>query len=228
MTTEVERLRQDHAVLRAKLQLLNSALHAGPTAAFAVRELVYALGRRLAEHEAREDAALYPLLQETMVGDIQHHAAAIRIEHEAIEYYLRALHLLTLRGTRMPFEKVAGLAYSLTKLLRHHFAREEAILFPMLDQLNAAAGGPETRRTAPSNQEVGVNADMTVNRILGLFPQTKSVFDCHCVDCRREGDDFLDEVAWRHAVSVPDLLRELQDAAGRPAVNSEQEPFVFG
>ena len=87
---------------------------------------------------------------------------------------------------------------------------------------------------------------MTINRIMGLYPETKQVFDCHCVDCPREGADFLDEVAWRHAVPVKDLLRELREAAHcrcakageeiadaddarlEPEEHGTSEPFVFG
>ena len=63
---------------------------------------------------------------------------------------------------------------------------------------------------------------------IGDYPQAKQVFECHCIDCRREGEDFLDEVAWRHAVPLHELLRELHKATDQQRREEEIEPLIFG
>ena len=135
--TPVERLRQDHAVIRAKLELLENALTMGGDAAFAVRELVYSIHHRLAEHEQREDVELYPVLQETLADPQSEFAKSLSLEHEGHEYLLHALHLLTLRGPHMPMERVAKLAREFITGLREHIDREERLLFPVLERLTA-------------------------------------------------------------------------------------------
>ena len=240
--TPLERLRKDHAVLRAKLALLDNALVVGPEAAFAIREMVYMIGRRLAEHEQRENVELYPVVEETLADPQDQFAKSLAMQHEELELLLRALHRLTLRGLRMPFTKVMAVGRQFIDTLRDHMDREERLLFPVVERLaverEAAARAKTATKGEPPMQET-----MTVNRIIGLYPDTKRVFHCHCIDCAREGADFLDEVAWRHAVPVRDLLRELHKAArcpcgpvpeeeetdeGRLEPEEHAEPFAVG
>ena len=196
MTTPIERLRMDHVVIRAKLELLEHALTMGRDAVFAIRELVYAIGRRLTEHEQREDVELYPVIFETLADPQREFAKSMDLQHQELEYLAHALHLLTLRGTHLPLAHVRQLGEEFITLLREHMDREERLLFPVLERLTAD-------REAP----------ITINRILGMYPDAKQVFECQGIDCRREGEDFLDEVAWRHAVPLHTLLRELREAA---------------
>lgn len=226
--TPVEQLRKDHAILRAKLEMLENAMAVGPEAAFAIRELIYSLSRRLIEHEQREQVALYPVLHETLADAQDQFARSVELEHEEFEYLLQALHLLTLRGGRMPLAKVTALTQELAGSLRSHMDREERLLFPVLERLTADREANVRAKEKP-DMPLAVGELMTINRIVGMYPETKSVFDCHCIDCRREGGDFLDEVAWRHAVPTHDLIRELDQAARQARHNEEDaEPFIFG
>ena len=225
--TPVERLRQDHAVIRAKLSLLENALTVGPDAAFAIRELVYSLSRRLADHEAREDAQLYPVLHETLAEAQDTFARSLAMEHEGHETLLRELHVLTLTGARMPMIRVAQLAHELMASLSDHMDREERLLFPALERLTVGREANARARTATEGG--AMPAPVTINRILGEYPEAKRVFECHCIDCRREGEDFLDEVAWRHAVPLHELLNELHQAARQPRrEDGDAETLIYG
>ena len=230
--TPIEQLRKDHEVIRAKLNLLENALTVGQEAVFAVRELVYSLGRRLAEHEEREEVQLYPVLHETLADPQREFAQSLEIEHEEHESLLHALHLLTLRGTGMPMEHVAALVQQLSRSLREHIDREERLLFPILERLTADREANARANAAQPDVADVAKAPVTVNRLIGMFPEAQQVFECHCIDCRREGADFLDEVAWRHAVPLAKLLRELKQATRKHVTNTpppaEAKPFVFG
>lgn len=218
--TPVERLRQDHGVIQAKLSLLDNALTVGPEAAFTIRELIYSISRRLAEHEQREDAELYPVLYETLADPQREFARSIAMEHVTFESLLRDLHLLTLQGTRMPMAEVTSLARELITSLREHIDREERLLFPSLERWTADRAAHANARAANTGGGP-VQQPVTINRILGQCPEAKRVFECHCIDCRREGEDFLDEVAWRHAVPLHELMRELRQATHQPRREDE-------
>lgn len=223
--TASETLHREHAVIRAKVELLKNALDVGPHAAFAIRELIYSISRCLAEHQAHEQTALYPVLQETLAGSQRAHAHELAHEHDRHAQLLRILHALTLRGLHMPYTRVVRIAHAFIGALERHIDEEEQLLLPILERLEV----DRAARVAHS-PEVRVDETMTVNRIIRMFPQTKRVFECHCVDCSREGADFLDEVAWRHAVPVKDLLHELRRAthAGHRDDEDAAEPFVAG
>jgi len=210
MIRGIEQLQHEHDILRAKLALLENALRVGPEACFAIRELVYTISRRLAEHEEREEVQLYPLLHETLPEAEDQFARSLAVQHEEHQSLLRALHRLTLRGMRMPLMTVADLVQQLTASLREHMAREERLLFPIAARLEADR---EANAQATAQRADTLHASTTVNRILGLYPEAKRVFVDHCVDLRWEGHDFLDEIAWRHAVPVEELLRQLRRRA---------------
>jgi len=222
----IERLRHDHAILRATLELLENALQVGPDAAFAIRELLYSLSRRLAEHEHREAVELYPVLQEILAGSQGEAAKSLVNEHETFDAMFRVLHVMTLRGMRMPYVRVVRIAGQLTEALRSHMAREEQLLFLILDRLEADRAA-NLQAKQPTSAGEPMHETMTVNRIIGLFPETKRVFECRCIDCGREGEDFLDEVAWRHAVPTSELLHELRQAT-HDRREEEDESVVVG
>ena len=51
----VGRLRRDHAILRAKLDVLEAALRMGPEVWYVLREVCFTLARQLRDHIKREE-----------------------------------------------------------------------------------------------------------------------------------------------------------------------------
>ena len=51
----IERLKRDHAILRSKLDILESALQFGPRMWFVLREVCFTLSRQLTDHIRREE-----------------------------------------------------------------------------------------------------------------------------------------------------------------------------
>jgi iron-sulfur cluster repair protein YtfE (RIC family) len=149
-------LRKDHAVLRAKLQLLENAVAVGPEACFAIRELVYSIRHRLAEHEEREDAQLYSLRHEQLQKPNSAYAQSLAGQRKEHQRLLSALHRLTLPGMRMPLAETAIVIGQLIASLRSHMDREEQVLFPMLDRLapSQRQRGPAHRLRAPCADEI--------------------------------------------------------------------------
>ncbi len=81
-----------------------------------------------------------------------------------------------------------------------------------------------TRQTAPTHRlrryGVGISGTMSANAILRRYPETSRVFEALQVDCRHEGDVGVDELAWRHGLSIAavlGLLEEVVRLAPHPA-----------
>ena len=57
---------------------------------------------------------------------------------------------------------------------------------------------------------IHLSATMTVNHALYACPCTRRVFERLLINPAIEGVDCLDEVAWRHGLSIEELIRMLE------------------
>ena len=66
--------------------------------------------------------------------------------------------------------------------------------------------------STPRAEPVGLHEQMTVNRVVQQFPNTRPVFERLFINVPVEGCTCLDEVAWRHGMEAEDLLDVLEQA----------------
>lgn len=214
----VERLRRDHAILRSKLDVLESALKMGPEAWFVLRELSHTLARQLRDHIRREEglvaACRYALKEPAL--------AHVTVEHRDEPERLRALNRLFIKESGRSLEQVGPVLREVIDGLRHHMEEEEMELFPLLEQ--TLAERQHEAVTDPSFLPGRLEEMMTVNRVLQCYPRTKRVFEQLFINIPYEGADCLDEVAWRHGMESRELLEKLERGLGSAAeANAERE-----
>ena len=202
----IERLQRDHAILRAKLDVLETALGMGPETWFVLREACFSLSRQLRAHLRREErliAACRAGLSKTLL-------ARLGLEHKDEPTLLRTLNRLFLREEGHALDTVRPMLTQVIAGLRAHMVDEEQTLFP---RLTTALAMPGVRAPQEDNRGTEHFTDtMAVNRVLHDFPSTRRVFDSLFVNVPYEGCDCLDEVAWRHGMRADALLRKLEAA----------------
>ena len=188
----VETLRQDHTLLRRKLEVLAAALEVAPETEFVVRELCGTLARWLQEHINRETAACsrLPAGRRSPLS-FEGHTRACAV--------LRAIHDLLLTGHRTSLPTVILRLSALLEQLERQMAEQEQRLFPALEAME---------------QTANISGGMSVNEILQRFPTTERVFQQLHVNRLQEGYESVDELAWRHGLDVGRLLEDLQHAVG--------------
>lgn len=200
----VERLRRDHKILRAKLDVLESALRMGPQTWYVLREVSFTLSRQLRDHIRREDD-LVAACRMAMNPKI---LAEVVVEHHDEPEHLRTINRLFVSEGQRSFDQIKEALMKVIEGLRRHMSEEEAELFPILERVltdqDTVAGGS----TEPPAH---VEETMTVNRIIQQFPRTKPVFERLFINIPMEGCSCLDEVAWRHGVDSRDLLHTLEE-----------------
>ncbi len=195
----IERLKRDHTLLRAKLNVLEAALRMGPETWFVLREVCFTLSRQLQHHIRREEdliASGRNALDPQMLG-------RIALEHRDEPGHLRTLNRLFGSEATQSLESVRPVLTQIIQGLRRHMAEEEQVLFPQFARVLA---GPTT---LPAMPEAPLPEDMTVNRVIQQFPQSRMVFERLFISVPIEGCNCLDEVAWRHGMEVQELLRQL-------------------
>ena len=112
----VERLRRDHVILRAKLDVLESALKMGPEAWFVLREVSHTLAQQLRDHIRREEelvAACRAALREEAV-------AHVSVEHRDEPQRLRALHRLFVKESGQSLSRIEPVLTEIIEGLRRH------------------------------------------------------------------------------------------------------------
>lgn len=209
----LERLRRDHALLRAKLTLVENVLRMGPEAWLALREMSFSLLRQLQDHVAREDA----LVQRCRCRLDPKVQAPVEAEHEQEPAALQALNDRLLAPVEGDFPKLAAGLTEVIGRLRRHMDVEEATLFPLLEQELAAA-------PAASGAPGPLEATTTVNRAVRQFPSTRPVLERLFVNVPLEGCECLDEVAWRHGMEYHELAEALTAALEPSATQPERSP----
>lgn len=199
----IERLKRDHTILRAKLDILETAVWMGPGAWYVLRELCFTLARQLQDHIRREEA-LVAACRKTLDPRI---LATIDVDHHDEPRQLRTINRLFLEASNHSLTRLRPALLDVILRLRRHMDDEESGLFPILERTVEDVPMPAVERRLCHTDET-----MTVNRVVGEFPATKPVFDRLFINLAMEGCDCLDEVAWRHGVDAKDLVVQLDQA----------------
>lgn len=193
----VERLRRDHAIFRMKLEALESALSLGEPARMVVRDLCVSIALRLEDHRGRERRFRPPhVVDATLAQLADGHAMEARAFQSAMRAFAQAPP--TVEALQTP------LTLAVTQC-RFHMDAQERALFP-------AIAWESRRQPRVDVSLLGVNETTRVRRIVERYPRAAGVFHQHFIDPLAEGNDPLDEVAFRHRVEPHDLLAYLHDA----------------
>ena len=181
-------LRQDHALLRKKLALLESALQLGPEAQLVLREMSFSLLRFLQEHMRREA----PVLRYAPASNRSDHATAHRL--------LRGAQELMMSGMRASRPMIVQRLSEAIDRLQAQMEGQELSIF------REVARGRDLPEEIPSV----ISGAMSVNEILQRYPKTERVFEQLRINRLREGYESVDELAWRHGMDVSEVLEQLR------------------
>ena len=199
----IERLKRDHGILRAKLDILETAVWMGPSAWYVLRELCFTLARQLRDHIRREEA-LVAASRRTLDPKV---LAVVDVDHHDEPQMLRTINRVFLEASNHSLSRLRPTLLEVIRRLRCHMDEEEMALFPILER-TVADLPPPLAKHAPSHTD----ETMTVNRITKEFPETKPVFGRLFINALMEGCDCLDEVAWRHGIEGKELVAQLDQA----------------
>ena len=160
----VERLRRDHMILRAKLDVLEAALRMGPDAWYVLREMCFTLARQLRDHIKREEE-LVAACRKAMIppasgpetgpgsgpgsqrlpraggGMNPKVLAEVVVEHKDEPEQLRTINRLFLVQPDHSLERIRPALQEAIRRLRLHMSEEEAELFPILERTLAEPPG---------------------------------------------------------------------------------------
>ncbi len=218
-------LRADHARLRQKLLLLESALQVAPEARLVLREMCCSLLRLLQEHVHRETQALQtydpstrapalaagPLLgvvpseRSESRDDEQARSAQERLgvaDHVVEQRLLRAVNELLLSGMRASVPMIILRLSQAIEQLRAQMEAQERTVFAALARLEGAGG------EAPAS----ISGAMSINEVLHHYPQTQRIFEQLRINRLQDGYDSVDEVAWRRGMDVSQMIEQLRQA----------------
>jgi len=204
-----EALRQDHALLRQKLLLLESALNVAPDARFALRDMCFSLQRSLHEHVEREARVLKSTLiaQSSKQESTKGHASVVRT--------LNMANRLLLGDTTSPISEITLRLHQAVNELHRQMQAQEQTLFASL---------AHRKRSSRPKVSVPISGAMSMNEVLARYPQTAPFFRQAGISRTWEGHECLDELAWRHGLGVTQLIGQLQHAADaaakRPVVST--------
>ena len=191
-------LLQDHAVLRKKLAVMESALEVAPEARFVLRELCFSLLRLLQDHMRREAPALQRYTDET--AGLQECPA---LDHAASHHLLRTVSELLLSGMRASMPTIVLRLSQVIEQLQAQMVQQERTVFAFLEQ-GGAVGAAHAE---------AISGEMSVNEILQRYPQTEQLFEGLHVNRMQEGYKSVDEFAWYHGMDVSKFLEQLRQAA---------------
>ena len=217
----IDRLKRDHAILRAKLDVLENALNMGPQAWYVLREVSFTLARQLGDHMRREEELVMACRQALNPKVL----AEVAVEHRDEPQHLRTINRLFVSQTTQSLDRIRPALTQVIQGLRRHMAEEEAELFLILERTLAER---EPVVMATPIPERHLDESMTVNRIVQEFPKTRPVFERLFISVPIEGCTCLDEVAWRHGLEARELLERLEavvspcSCTGRGAAESTE------
>jgi iron-sulfur cluster repair protein YtfE (RIC family) len=192
----MQAMRQDHAILRRKIALLESAMQAAPEARFVLREMCFSLQRLLQDHLSREERVLQVYASSGDQPAVPDHAAAA-------DHFRGVLDLL-FAGMRASMPAVIARLSRAVELLEAQMAEQERLAFPVLDHAIGLEG---------LGAEAAISGTMSVNEILLRYPQTERLFEQLHVNRVQEGYKSVDELAWCHGMDVSQFLEQLRQAA---------------
>ncbi len=191
-------LRQDHALLRKKVALLESALQVAHEARLVLREMCFSLLRFLGEHRQREVRPLVRFVHRVSPAQGQFQAR----DHTAEHHILLTVNELLLSGMRASVPMIILRISQAIDQLNTSMEEQERELFPVLDQMEVWRSEADA-----------ISGTMSVNEILQRYPQTEPVFDQLHINRWREGYECVDELAWRHGMDAAQVLEQLRQLA---------------
>lgn len=208
--TDLDRLREDHTLLRTKATLLDSALSTAPHARLVFREKCFSLMRMLNRHMRLEAPLLDIYRAQIATGrDI------LRADDHSNEHaHLRAVTELLLGGVKVSLPLVIMRVSEALEQLRAQMDAQEQMVFPLVE---AAAGDAPTERAASARMlRFPISGTMSVNAILQCYPETETVFKRLQINRPQEGYESVEELAWRRGMSVSEVLQQIERAATFP------------
>jgi len=206
---QIARLRQDHALLRTKVTLLEVALSTAPHARLVFREKCFSLMRMLNRHMRLEESVLKMYHAQMATGrDI------LRADDHSNEHaHLRAVTELLIGGVKVSLPLVIMRVSEALEQLRAQMDAQEQMVFPLVE----AIASEEPERATPSRMlRFPISGTMSVNAILQCYPETEPVFKRLAINRMQEGYESVEELAWRRGMSVSEVLRQLEQAAAFP------------
>ncbi len=212
----IERLKRDHAILRSKLDVLESGLRMGPETWYVLREICWMLSRQLKNHMKREED-LVMACQKVMKP---HVLAEMAVEYRDEPEHLRMINRLFTEERGHTIEQIRPALTEVIQGLRHHMLEEEGELFPILER-ELALREPVKTNTQEAFA-LPLDECMTVNSVLRAYPMTRILFEQLFINIPHEGCDCLDEVAWRHGMDSEEFLGRLKETMS-PCVPSVKD-----
>ena len=194
-------LRQDHALLRRKLTLLESALQAAPEARLVLREMCGSLLRVLQDHMLREARALGPFHRRAAAGASFPGPRDHSFEH----HLLRGVNEWLLSGMKASIPTVVIKLAQVIEQLEATMEAQERAVFPRAE-----------RELDATEEATMISGAMSANEILQRYPQTERVFEQLRINRLQEGYESVDELAWRHGMEVSQVIDQLRQVAVFP------------
>jgi len=200
-----ESLRQDHAVLRNKVVMLESALSAAPSARLVFREKCFSLLRTLNRHMIREGPLIRFYYDRIPSARYLSHPK----DHSAEHGVLRTVTELLLGGLKVSMSHSVLRVSQALEQLNEQMDEQERSVFPLFEHLTEEDLVPYGRVRQPSPSITG---SMSVNALLQRYPRAEVVLAPLCINRLREGYESVEELAWRRGMDASQLLEQLRQA----------------
>jgi hypothetical protein len=201
----IETLRQDHALLRNKIALMESALSSAPYARLVFREKCFSLMRVLNRHMKREDALIRRFYERFPSARYLPN----RRDHADEHAQLRAVTELLLGGLKVSIPLIILRVSQAIEQLQERMEEQEHTLLPLFEGMTDADLGLVS---SAAHRAASISGGMSVNAILRQYPDTERILGPLQINRLREGYESVEELAWRRGLDVSQLLEQLRQA----------------
>ena len=172
MALLIDILREEHAILRNKVAVLEGALSSARYARLVFREKCFSLTRLLTRHMKRE-APLVRLYYERIPSARYLPSAK---DHSAEHALLRAITELLLGGLKVSVPLVILRLSQAIEQLQEQMDEQERTVFPLFADLDAQ----EVTQRLPSREGLPeISSSMSVNAILQRYPHAEKIGRAH-------------------------------------------------
>lgn len=203
--TFLDTLRQDHAVLRNKTALMESALSCAPYARLVFREKCFSLMRALNRHMRREETLVRRFYERFPSARYLPH----RKDHADEHAQLRAVTELFLGGFKVSIPLIVLRVSQAIEQLQERMEEQEHTLFPLFDE------GLEEEAETPARsprRAAAISSEMSANAILRKYPKAETVLGPLQINRFGEGYESVEELAWRRGLDISQLIEQLRQA----------------
>ena len=210
MRAFLDTLQQDHALLRSKAALTESALSTAPYARLVFREKCFSLMRILNRHMKREEALIRRFYERFPSARYLPN----RKDHADEHAQLRSVTELLLGGFKVSIPLIVLRMSQAIEQLRDRMEEQEHTLFPLFHEMTDEALGVSARPP----RRASICGSMSVNALLRAYPNTEGVLEPLHINRLREGYESVEELAWRRGLDVSQLLEQLRQATASSSV----------